>query len=117
MDERELYRELGRAIAGRRKHLEFTQQAVAKRAGMSRASLANIEVGRQKVLVHQLYGLAAALSLDSPARLLPVGRLEPKPVLGDVAIISETDLNQLQRAQIERVYRSVSPVRSDGDPG
>jgi len=114
MDEKDLYRELGRAIKSRRKHLEVTQDSVARRAGMSRASLANIEVGRQKVLVHQLYYLAAALELDSPARLLPVGRIEPKSVAGNLAI-SEADLNLLQRAQVERIYKSVTVGKAEGD--
>lgn len=114
MDEKDLYRELGRAIKSRRKHLEVTQESVAKSAGISRASLANIEVGRQKVLVHQLYYLADALKLDSPGRLLPVGRIEPKQVVSDLAI-SEVDLNLLQRAQIERIYKSVTVGKTDGD--
>ena len=38
--------------------------------GISRGSLANIETGRQSVLVHQLYKFAAALQL-TPFDLLP----------------------------------------------
>ena len=37
---------------------------------MSRASLANIEAGRQQVLAHHLIALASALQLESPAQLL-----------------------------------------------
>lgn len=46
------------------------QEELAARVGISRASLANIERGRQSVLVHHLYAIAKALSL-APADLLP----------------------------------------------
>jgi transcriptional regulator with XRE-family HTH domain len=49
----------------------MTQQQLAAHLGISRASLANIEVGRQKVFVHHLYALAAALRLQ-PYELLPL---------------------------------------------
>lgn len=111
MNQQELYAELGRVVAARRKRLELTQTEVAAAAGMSRASLANIEVGRQNILVHQLYALATALKLDSPAKLLPVGPLERDVNFGPVAI-SESDLSDRQRAQIERVFLSVDPKRS-----
>jgi transcriptional regulator with XRE-family HTH domain len=66
----ELYDQLGTLIRDRRKKLLLTQRDLAARIGISRASLANIETGRQKVLVHQLYALAAALNLK-PSDLLP----------------------------------------------
>lgn len=66
----ELYDRLGTLIRDRRKKLLLTQHELAGRIGISRASLANIETGRQKVLVHQLYALATALDL-APSDLLP----------------------------------------------
>ena len=68
----DIYRLLGEAVARRRKHLEMTQADLAKVVGLSRASIANIEVGRQKMLVHQAYALADALKLDSVGQLLPL---------------------------------------------
>ena len=46
------------------------QEHLASTLGISRGSLANIETGRQSILVHQLYNFAAALQL-SPSDLLP----------------------------------------------
>jgi transcriptional regulator with XRE-family HTH domain len=66
----ELYDQLGTLIRIRRKKLLLTQHDLAARIGISRASLANMETGRQKVLVHQLYSLATALDL-APSDLLP----------------------------------------------
>lgn len=43
---------------------------------MSRASVANIESGRQNVLLHHVYSLASALEFSKVADLLPA---PPKP--------------------------------------
>ena len=53
----ELYRRLGRAVADRRRELGLTQNIVAEKLGLSRASLANLEIGRQRIMVHQLLRL------------------------------------------------------------
>ena len=71
MNEDGLYREVGRRIAARRKNLSLNQSEIAARVGVSRASIANIEVGRQRVLLHQIYRLADALELNYPSDLMP----------------------------------------------
>jgi transcriptional regulator with XRE-family HTH domain len=65
-----IYLQMGSVIRSRRKRLSLTQLQLAAQLGISRAALANIEVGRQKVFVHHLYSLAAALQLK-PHELLP----------------------------------------------
>lgn len=70
-----LYQEIGKNIRRHRKGRR-TQAQLAAEIGISRASLANIEAGRQQVLVHYLYSIASALDLDSPTSLLP----EPVPL-------------------------------------
>ena len=70
MDTSRVYRNLGNRIRSLRKGLGFTQDQLAKQVGISRASLANIEGGRQQVLVHYLFALADGLQLESPAQLL-----------------------------------------------
>src|SRR5712692_1672050 len=57
------YKALGDLIRRRRKILNLSQEKLAGRLGVSRASIANIETGRQKILVHQLLQLAATLNL------------------------------------------------------
>lgn len=76
-----LYRELGRRVAARRSELKINQQSLADRIGLTRGSVANIERGKQRIPLHQLYRLAAALD-DTPVEaLLPQKDLEeaPKP--------------------------------------
>jgi len=58
-----IYKHIGLLIKNRRKQLGWTQEKLASLLAISRASLANIETGRQNVLVHQLYAFAAALKL------------------------------------------------------
>ena len=65
-----LYKRLGTIIKERRHQLGFTQEYLSRQLGISRASLANVETGRQRVLVHQLYQLAEKLDVEITA-LLP----------------------------------------------
>ena len=67
-----IYKEVGRNIRRYRAGTHRTQAQLASQIGISRASLANIEAGRQQVLLHHLYALADALNLDSPSVLMPV---------------------------------------------
>ena len=93
-----LYAHIGTLIKARRKHTKLTQETLSARIGISRASLANIETGRQTLLVHQLYALATVLEL-SPADLLP-----PVMPLEAEALPLPQGLKPQVRAQIERVF-------------
>lgn len=78
MVEETIYQAFGRAIATRRRVLGLTQADLAARVGMSRASIANIESGRQNVLLHHVFSLATALQMSKIADLLPA---LPRPAL------------------------------------
>lgn len=74
---RALYREIGRLIAASRTNNspsggKLTQLDLASRTGgrLSRSTMANIESGRQRLAVHQLYELADVLGVH-PKALLP----------------------------------------------
>ena len=64
-----IYAVLGGQVRKRREDLEMTQAELSARIGLSRASVANIEGGRQAVLLHQFLSLADALEVP-PADLL-----------------------------------------------
>ena len=66
-----IYKQIGAVIKSRRKTLEMKQETLARLLGISRGSLANVETGRQGILVHQLYKFSAALQLKTPIDLLP----------------------------------------------
>lgn len=65
-----LYATIGKLIRVHRQQLGLTQEQVANLLSMSRASVANIENGRQKLLVHTLFDFATALQVDA-TELLP----------------------------------------------
>ena len=49
-----LYAEIGLEIRDARKKREWNQADLARDIGLTRSSIANIEAGRQKILVHSL---------------------------------------------------------------
>lgn len=71
MDDMEIYRQLGQNVARARGKLGKTQAEIAAQIGLTRASLANIETGRQKVLMHHVFRLASALECKSVLDLIP----------------------------------------------
>lgn len=58
----------GEAIAGARFELGMTQQELADKMGHSRGSIANIETGRQRVLLADVFTFAKVLKM--PAKKL-----------------------------------------------
>jgi transcriptional regulator with XRE-family HTH domain len=69
MKDAEIYEALGRAIRAKREERRMTQGELADLVELSRASVTNIELGRQSVLVDQLCRFARALEVQ-PADLL-----------------------------------------------
>jgi len=64
------YRQLGANIRKCRKRSKLSQAGLAKRIGLARTSLTNIENGRQRPPLHTLYDIVENLQLDL-AELLP----------------------------------------------
>lgn len=65
-----LYVSLGKQVRLCREKAQLTQGELARRVGMTRTSITNIETGRQKVQLHTLYQVARAVNV-SPQDLLP----------------------------------------------
>jgi transcriptional regulator with XRE-family HTH domain len=113
MDDVEIYRLLGRNVAAHRNNRKLTQAQVAERLGLTRASLANIESGRQRTMLHHVYELVDALKLDSITDLLPSRRPDswstsssnlagPNDNRETIKFASES-LTPVERAQLEGV--------------
>ncbi|MEH0631744.1 helix-turn-helix transcriptional regulator [Streptomyces stelliscabiei] len=64
-----LYRAIGAGVAEARKQRGIRQADLATAVGLTRASVANIESGAQRIQVHTLIATAQALNLD-PADLI-----------------------------------------------
>ena len=110
-----IYKHIGAVIKARRKTLGLSQEALASSLGISRGSLANVETGRQNVLVHQLYKFASALKL-SPFDLLP-------PPAADHTRTERTelplpgDLKAQQKEQITRLFEQVDTNQTQDREG
>jgi transcriptional regulator with XRE-family HTH domain len=114
MNPESLYKRIGAFIATRRRQLEFKQEELARRVGISRASLANIENGRQSVLVHHLYALAKALDLQPGDLLPPVDQNATSE-----ALPLPNDLNAEEAKDVSRLFglrpaESVETLKKEG---
>lgn len=77
MSKYEINSRLGEQIRRQRKARKLNQTDLARRVGLSRTSITNIESGRQALTVHQLFDFAEALGVDAGA-LLPDASSAPK---------------------------------------
>jgi transcriptional regulator with XRE-family HTH domain len=102
MNPESLYAHIGEVIRTRRRSLKprLTQESLAQIVGMSRAALANIETGRQNVMVHQLYAFAKALKIDVTDFLPPADRTA---VGEEWSGVMPSDLKPKQQEQIARL--------------
>ena len=103
MADLEIYRIIGANLAARRRELRLKQAEVASMIGLTRASLANIESGRQKLMLHQIYRLAQALQVESITELVP-SSFSFEQASGPL-MIEGSDVSDTQRAQIEQYVR------------
>lgn len=101
MNRRDIYREVGQRIRRFRKGAGRTQHQLANQIGVSRASIANIESGRQNFMLHYVYAIAEALELDTPISLLP-GAHEGITASADVAKVPvpQKGLTDKQREEV-----------------
>jgi len=105
MDPAALYKDVGRRVVVRRTELGVTQADLASRVSLSRASIANIERGHQKLSLHQVYLLAEALGLRT-VDLLP----DAPTASSDVAVpISKGggELSDVALRQVEQLFNDL----------
>ena len=70
MDLPSIYGVFGPRLSRARKAANLTQAELARRVGLSRASIANIEAGNQRVFLDQVFEFARALDHESVDHLL-----------------------------------------------
>ena len=104
MNGRDLYREVGQRIRRFRKAARRTQEQLAAQIGVSRASIANIEAGRQNFMLHYIYAIADALELDTPVSLLPGAHEEVAPPTDMAKVpVPQKGLTDRQREEVIRL--------------
>lgn len=97
-----LYASLGLRIRDIRDRQELSQSALAEKVGISRASMVNIEKGRQNSPLHVLYDLADALGMDIRDLLPPIT---------EVARREEPEVPASRRAAVEEVTQGNPEAR------
>lgn len=59
-----IYRAFGARVETMRNVLGWSQQDLAKKVGLTRGSIANLETGRQRILLHDVDKFAAAFNCE-----------------------------------------------------
>lgn len=105
MDNSMIYAALGELVRKHRVGQEISQGALGKRVGLSRASVANIEGGRQRIPLHHLYRLAQALGVNAHT-LLPDLNGFPSPSV-ERGINSSMELSAREQADVAKVLSTI----------
>lgn len=71
-----LYAIIGQRIRISREKYNMTQEEMGERVGLTRSSIANIELGRQKIQLDTLYQVAITLNLEIFELLPSINELE-----------------------------------------
>lgn len=75
-----LYQRLGELIRVAREKVGLSQDELATRIALARSSISNLEKGRQRIQIHTLYSIAAALDVPVPTLLPSAGSDDPRPL-------------------------------------
>jgi transcriptional regulator with XRE-family HTH domain len=98
---KQFYKDLGRQIRTVRMNRGLTQAVLAKQLGFTRASIANLEAGRQALQVHTLLMITSILSCKY-GDIVPVGsNLMPSTRITELEghdYVSETARHFVQQA-------------------
>ena len=98
-DPEAIYQVFGRRLRELREKNHVPQQELATLSGLNRSSIANIESGKQRVLLHQVLQFAEALHVT-------LGELVPSTV--DLPQILETETGIEKHAYLEKLRKMAS---------
>jgi len=100
-----IYSLFGSRVAALRHERGLKQAELAQRIGLSRSSVANIEAGRQKVLLHQISDIAQALDLSDVRSLMPAEILVSRGEAGvsDIATTGSR-VNAAEKIAIGKIF-------------
>jgi transcriptional regulator with XRE-family HTH domain len=76
-----LYRLVGKRIAQVRRRMSLSQTKLGQLTGLTRGSIANIELGRQHAPLHTIWQLGSKIEID-PRALLP----DPQELMTEAAV-------------------------------
>ena len=97
MDQGTFNKRIGENLRSRRTVARLTQDALASTIGVSRATIANLETGRQAMSAYQLMRLVSALNLSSLDDLLDSRTVRPDD--GDAVLFRPPRIGERARRQ------------------
>lgn len=113
----DVYQRIGDVVRSLRSEAGWTQADLACQVGLTRASIANVELGRQRLMLHQIVSLADVFSV-------PVGQ-----IIGEAVMqfpVSEHKLrekiselkseNERLRGSLRRIWRDASEAAQPKNP-
>jgi transcriptional regulator with XRE-family HTH domain len=103
-DPEAIYRVFGRKLRDLREAKGIPQAELATLSGLTRSSIANIENGKQRILLHQLFKFAEALGV-------PIDVLIPVAEVGSLKM-TDTEAQNLKSAYLEKL-RSLASTRPE----
>lgn len=109
MNDMDIYGQLGRKVAAARKSRGMTQADLAARISTTRASIANIETGRQRVMLHDVFALVEALGGRSILDFIPE-RVAPESTR-DVAFAGDGASKEDERAMLQMIDLATAGTR------
>ena len=96
--EQDFYREVGNHVRQARRRANMTQQVLAAKVSLRRASITNLEMGRQTLMLHTLVKIASELHVS-------LDELVPKP-----KALSVSPLNDLLKHRSETEQAWIGPA-------
>jgi transcriptional regulator with XRE-family HTH domain len=98
-----IYQQIGANVRLKRRHLQWSQERLSEMLRISRGAVANIEAGRQRIFIHQLFAIASALGSKLDDLLPPLSSQTISSDLNTLPI--PADLNQRQKVQIAQMIQ------------
>jgi transcriptional regulator with XRE-family HTH domain len=107
-----IYKRIGLEVAQRRKGLGVTQKDLSGAIGISRAAVANIERGDQRVFFDQIVAICSYLGIKSIDELLSAQAtlVHAVPVRGTTARMSGASLSRSQKSEVRQLMRELDRV-------
>jgi transcriptional regulator with XRE-family HTH domain len=104
MTPHEIYSQFGQLVREHRQALGMKQAALAEALGLSRTSITNLERGRQRIQLHQIFSVAEALGIDVDV-LLPRRRSSAPTATMETNL--PKNLNIAERHWVHDVVREI----------
>lgn len=107
IDEDIIYVFIGNNIKYFRDKAGLTQETLSKAIGVSRASLANYESGKQAIYISDLYKIADTLNIDIKEILPTLKEIQSKSFPGKI-VDEAKNLTDEQKREIKEIIEKVS---------